>query len=67
MDLIRIRAANLDKATTVASAMGLIIDRVCGDVSKEHLTIGARKSGVRGNHERKWTDEQRAEFANWKL
>jgi hypothetical protein len=67
MDLIRIRAVNLSKASTIAQAMGLTVDRVYGDVSKDHLSIGARKSGIKGNHEPRWTEEQRAEMANWKL
>lgn len=67
MNLIRIRAANLGKAGTIALAMGLLIDQIYGDVSKEHLNIAARRMGSMGNHEPRWTDEQRAEMANWKL
>lgn len=47
--------------------MGLIIDRVYGDKDKAYVNIGARKSGIRGNHEPSWTDEQREEFLNWRL
>jgi hypothetical protein len=67
MNLIRIRAANLSRAQTIAQAMGLLIDEIYGDKSKEHVNVAARKSGSRGNHEPRWTDEQRNEFANWKL
>lgn len=63
MNLIRIRAAKLDAATKIAQGMGLTIDRVYGDADKAYLSIGARKSGIRGNHEPRWTVEQRNEFA----
>jgi hypothetical protein len=67
MNTIRIRVANLNRAMTVATGLGLVIDSICGDSDKEYLNIGARQAGVRGNHEPKWTDEQKAAFNNWKL
>lgn len=67
MNLIRIRATSLGKAEMIAQAMNLTIDQIYGDKSKEHVNIAARKTGPMGNHEPRWTDEQRAEFANWKL
>ncbi|TCK87330.1 hypothetical protein [Paraburkholderia sp. BL9I2N2] len=67
MDLIRIRASKLDTAAKVAQGMGLIIDRVYGDKDKAYVNIGARRCGTLGNHEPRWTDEQREEFLNWRL
>jgi 3-oxoacyl-ACP reductase-like protein len=67
MDLIRIRVTKLDTAAKVAQGMGLIIDQVCGDQDKAYVNIGARRAGPWGNHEPRWTDEQRAEFLNWRL
>jgi hypothetical protein len=67
VNTIRIRASKLDTASKIAQGMGLIIDEVYGDTDKAYVNIAARKSGIRGNHEPKWTDEQRAEFLNWKL
>lgn len=63
MDLIRIRATKLDTAAKIAQGMGLIVDRVYGDKDKAYVSIGARKCGIRGNHEPRWTDAQRNEFA----
>lgn len=67
MDLIRIRATKLDTAAKIAQGMNLIIDRVYGDKDKAYVNIGARRAGVMGNHEPRWTDDQRSEFLNWKL
>lgn len=67
MDLIRIRATKLDTAAKIAQGMGLIIDQVYGDKDKAYVNIGARRAGIRGNHEPRWTDEQREEFLNWRL
>lgn len=67
MDLIRIRASKLDTANKIAQGMGLTIDRVYGDQDKAYVSIGARRCGVMGNHEPRWTEEQREEFLNWRL
>jgi hypothetical protein len=67
MDLIRIRLSKFSAAEQVAAAMGLTIDRVYGDTDKQYVSIGARHIGPMGNHEPRWTEEQRAEFRNWKL
>jgi hypothetical protein len=67
MDLIRIRATKLDTAAKVAQGMGLIIDTVCGDQDKAYVNISARRAGVMGNHEPRWTNDQREEFLNWRL
>ncbi|MFM0101969.1 hypothetical protein PQR01_00275 [Paraburkholderia rhynchosiae] len=67
MDLIRIRATKLDTAAKIAQGMGLIIDQVYGDKDKAYVNIGARRAGIRGNHEPRWTAEQRDEFLNWRL
>lgn len=67
MNTIRIRAAKLNVANMIAQAMGLVVDQVYGDKDKAYVNIGARHAGPMGNHEPRWTDEQRAEFLNWKL
>jgi hypothetical protein len=65
MNEIRIHAANLNRAMTRATGLGLSITTVRGDADSDFVNITARQVGVRGNHEPKWTDAQRAELAAW--
>jgi hypothetical protein len=67
MDTIRIRASKLDTAAKIAQGMSLIIDQVYGDKDHAYVNIAARRAGVMGNHEPRWTPEQRDEFLNWRL
>lgn len=67
MQTIRIRASKLDTANKIAQGMGLVIDQVYGDADRAYVNIGARRAGVKGNHEPLWTDAERADFLNWKL
>lgn len=67
MQTIRIRASKLDTANKIAQGMGLVIDQVYGDADRAYVNIGARRAGVKGNHEPRWTDAERADFLNWKL
>jgi hypothetical protein len=67
MDTIRIRASKLDTAAKIAQGMNLIIDQVYGDKDHAYVNIGARRAGPWGNHEPRWTPEQRDEFLNWRL
>lgn len=66
-DLIRIRATKLDTANKICQGMGLLIDRVYGDKDPAYVNIGARRMGVMGNHEPRWSAAEMADFVNWKL
>jgi hypothetical protein len=65
MNEIRIHIENFDRALTRATGLGLTIATVRGDADSDFVNITARQIGVRGNHEPKWTDAQRAAFAAW--
>ncbi|ONC17958.1 hypothetical protein AQ913_22330 [Burkholderia pseudomallei] len=62
---VRILSQNFDRAVAFAKRMGLIVDTIYGNPAK-HLTvdIGCRRAGPMGNHEPRWTDEQRALFVS---
>jgi len=60
---VRIMSKNLQRAVACAHRMGLIVDTIYGNPEK-HATvdIGCRRAGPMGNHEPRWTDEQRQFF-----
>lgn len=61
MDTVKINTEDLVKAHNIANEMGLIIDRMYGGMGKT-MSVGARKSGPKGNHEPLWTETQRMVF-----
>lgn len=60
---VRIVRTNLPYASTKANEMGLLIDQVYGCESPRHLHIACRHLGPMGNHESRWTDAEREQFA----
>lgn len=60
---VRIVTMNLVAAKHAAARMGLIIDEIYGNADKRHFDVSARRSGPRGNHEPRWTNAEREQFA----
>ena len=60
---VRIVTTNLPAAANAARDMGLIIDTVYGNEDKRHYDIACRHAGIKGNHEPRWTDAEREQFA----
>ena len=60
---VRIVRTNLLHASAKAIGMGLVIDQIYGCDSPRHLEVGARRAGPMGNHEPRWTDAEREQFA----
>lgn len=60
---VRIVRTNLVSAKHAAARMGLLIDAVYGNENKRLLDVSCRHAGPMGNHEPRWTDEQREQFA----
>lgn len=60
---VRIVTTNLPSARKHAEGMGLLIDQVYGCESKRHFDVSCRHLGPRGNHEPRWTDAEREQFA----
>ncbi|WP_124523666.1 hypothetical protein [Burkholderia sp. Bp8995] len=62
---VRILSENFDRAIAFAKRMGLIVDTIYGNPAKHPtVDIGCRRAGSAGNHEPRWTDEQRALFVS---
>ncbi|WP_205191563.1 hypothetical protein [Burkholderia sp. LMG 13014] len=62
---VRILSKNFDHAIAFAKRIGLIVDTIYGNPDK-HATvdIGCRRAGPMGNHEPRWTNEQRDLFVS---
>jgi hypothetical protein len=60
---VRIVTMNLVSARNAAARMGLIIDQVYGCEDKRHFDVSCRHAGPRGNHEPRWSDAERDQFA----
>lgn len=60
---VRIVRTNLVSASKHARDMGLLIDEVYGNEDKRLIDVACRHMGPRGNHEPKWTDAEREQFA----
>lgn len=60
---IRIVRTNLPYAKDQAARMGLLIDQILGNTDKRFLDVSCRRIGPRGNHEPRWTDAEREQFA----
>lgn len=62
---VRILSQNFVRATAFAKRQSLIVDTIYGNPDKhETVDIGCRHAGPMGNHEPRWTDEQRAMFVS---
>jgi hypothetical protein len=60
---VRIVTMNLVAAKHAAARMNLIIDEIYGNADKRHFDVSCRHAGPRGNHESRWTDAEREQFA----
>ncbi|AYY96925.1 hypothetical protein EGY19_05305 [Burkholderia multivorans] len=60
---VRILRILLLSAKRDAEAMGLVIDTVYGNEDKRYIDVSCRRMGPRGNHEPRWTDAEREQFA----
>ena len=60
---VRIEYVNLDRACSAAALSGLLIDCIYGNKDKRLIDVSCRHMGPRGNHEPRWTDAERDEFA----
>lgn len=60
---VRIVRTNLIYATERAQLMGLVIDQIYGNENKRLIDVSCRRAGPRGNHEPRWTNEEREQFA----
>jgi hypothetical protein len=60
---VRIVTTNLVAAKNAAARMGLLINEVYGTEGKRHFDVACRHLGPMGNHEPKWTAEERDQFA----
>jgi hypothetical protein len=60
---VRIVSMNLTHARQKAAEMGLLIDQIYGCESPRHLHVACRHLGPMGNHEPRWTDAERHQFA----
>lgn len=60
-DFIVIEKSRLDVVHALAKNEGLILDAAYGH-GQDRLEIRFRKMGPKGNHEPKWTQEQRENF-----
>lgn len=60
---VRILSTNFMRAVALAKRLGLVMDVIYGNPDKhETIDIGCRRAGPMGNHEPRWTDEQRQLF-----
>ncbi|HEP6426926.1 TPA: hypothetical protein VDB83_001197 [Burkholderia cenocepacia] len=60
---VRILRILLVSANKAAEEMGLVIDTVYGNTDKRYVDVSARHAGPKGNHEPRWTDAEREQFA----
>ena len=63
LGFVRIKRSNLISAQTHAVRLGLVIDTVYGTENQQLADVACRRMGSRGNHEPRWTDAERDQFA----